>query len=551
MSIRWDPLLAAATAKELDSTLSGSRARAMLLDGETRRFTLFLRDSTLVFELHPERGWFSRLESVEVPSHARRYPFQIEGVNAPEDESAITIATRPIRGRGEPQGIVLEMVRNRWNASIMGRTSASIRHVLVPRKDRDRSLLVGAKYEPPPRSHRLGIDGDLGKEQWQDLISPAGDEGEARRSLVMRRIAWTSSLNVDYLLGPEGWHRWKEMRDPENWAAFLISTSRGPQPYPVPLAIMGASDSDPQRPHRLPSLEEAFRIARERTPGVERLSVLLFPPDLFSELERRRRRSESKLRALQREYTELESPEDTRRTADLILARFSDIPRGVDRITLPDFAGEDIEVRLDPTLSPSENADRYYDEAARMERARENLPKLIRAAEQDLERWLETLERARGGTLGPDDARALLGPRASPPAARSTRGTGLPYRRFVSSAGIEIRVGRGARENDDLTFHHSGPGDVWLHARQASGAHVILRWQGEGRPPRQDLSEAANLAALHSSARHSKKVPVAWTRRKYVRKPRKSAPGSVIPDRTETVFVVPEPSLLRRLAAEE
>jgi predicted ribosome quality control (RQC) complex YloA/Tae2 family protein len=109
-------------------------------------------------------------------------------------------------------------------------------------------------------------------------------------------------------------------------------------------------------------------------------------------------------------------------------------------------------------------------------------------------------------------------------------------------------VGRGARFNDDLTFHHSSPGDVWLHARHTAGAHVILRWQGAERPPARDLEEAAILAALHSKARTSGSVPVDWTFRKYVRKPRKSPPGQVLVEREETLFVEPDAALLERLA---
>jgi predicted ribosome quality control (RQC) complex YloA/Tae2 family protein len=119
---------------------------------------------------------------------------------------------------------------------------------------------------------------------------------------------------------------------------------------------------------------------------------------------------------------------------------------------------------------------------------------------------------------------------------------------FRSSGGLEIRVGRGARHNDELTFRHSSPGDVWLHARHVGGAHVILRWPGPGNPPARDLAEAATLAALHSKARTSGSVPVDWTLRKYVRKPRKSPPGRVAVERVETLFVRPEPSLLEALA---
>ncbi len=80
------------------------------------------------------------------------------------------------------------------------------------------------------------------------------------------------------------------------------------------------------------------------------------------------------------------------------------------------------------------------------------------------------------------------------------------------------------------------------------GAHVILRWtDGNQNPPERDLREAAVLAALHSDARSSGLVAVDWTRRKYVRKPRKSAPGSVTAERLKTLFVEPEAAAEKRM----
>jgi predicted ribosome quality control (RQC) complex YloA/Tae2 family protein len=140
----------------------------------------------------------------------------------------------------------------------------------------------------------------------------------------------------------------------------------------------------------------------------------------------------------------------------------------------------------------------------------------------------------------------LLGPE-EPTERGQVTGPALPYRAYRSSGGLEIRVGRGARHNDDLTFHHASPDDVWLHARDSAGAHVVLRWPGPGSPPARDLAEAATLAALHSRARTSGSAPVDWTLRKYVRKPRKSPPGRVVADRIETVFVEPSEALLERL----
>ena len=189
-----------------------------------------------------------------------------------------------------------------------------------------------------------------------------------------------------------------------------------------------------------------------------------------------------------------------------------------------------------------------YDRAARIERAAERLPGLIEEAEAALADIEALRERARNGELDREELEAAL-------PARTTTTTGddapaLPYRRYRSSGGLEIRVGRGAKRNADLTFHHARPDDIWMHATQVPGAHVVLRWDGDGAPPARDLAEAATLAALHSGARTSGSVPVAWTRRKYVRKPRKAPPGSVVPDRVQTLFVRPDRRLEERLRDE-
>jgi predicted ribosome quality control (RQC) complex YloA/Tae2 family protein len=126
-----------------------------------------------------------------------------------------------------------------------------------------------------------------------------------------------------------------------------------------------------------------------------------------------------------------------------------------------------------------------------------------------------------------------------------------PYRLYRTSGGLEVRVGRNARANDDLTFRHSAPDDVWLHAQSVPGSHVILRWpDAEGAPPARDLEEAATIAAVHSRARSSGLVAVDWTRRKYVRKPRGAPPGSVTIQRVKTLFVEPVEEVAERLRSD-
>jgi predicted ribosome quality control (RQC) complex YloA/Tae2 family protein len=186
-----------------------------------------------------------------------------------------------------------------------------------------------------------------------------------------------------------------------------------------------------------------------------------------------------------------------------------------------------VEVPLDPALRPHENAARWYDEARRLSRAEERLPDLILRAEAELRRWDDAVAAIEAGEP-PAWVEPALARREPAKSKRQAQPDRVPYRAYRTSGGLEVRVGRGARDNDALTFRHAAHEDVWLHARQVPGSHVVLRWTDAGAPPARDLEEAAVLAAVHSKARSSGTVAVDWTRRKHVRKPRGAPPGRVM-----------------------
>ncbi len=581
MSLRWDPLLARALARELDPALRGRRVRALLLDPENRKVLLYLRDATLAVELHPQAGWISLLEAVEPPAEARPLPCRVLSVEALPDESALRLDLQRIRGKDEGVELILEFAAGRGNALVVGHRSRQLRHVLLPRTSGGRSLVPGSPWTPLPTGDRRGGPGT------PPLTEPEFDAMVARgRAAVLKGVAWASSMNVEALLGPGGWTLFQAMRDPEAWEAWLTPSPRGRVLYPIRLDTVSGPDADPDADateasspgvdadsgaERLPSLLDGMRSLRARQEG-NRGAGLLLPGPLVARAEERLRRLERKAAALRRQLKGATDPAPLRAVGDLILARFAQVPTGKDSVQLPDFEGGMVEVALDPTLPVHENARRYYDEAARAERARTELPDRVSAAEGEAHTLATALDRAREGSGDAGELGAILGPDpfgvgsgavgSGDPRAGTGRGQrqgrrgesgggALPYRRFTSSGGLEIRVGRGARKNDELTFRHAAPDDVWLHVREAPGAHVVLRWRGAGNPPARDLEEAAILAALNSDARHAGLVPVDWTRRKHVRKPRKAPPGAVLPERVQTVFVAPDPELPARLSTSD
>jgi predicted ribosome quality control (RQC) complex YloA/Tae2 family protein len=112
---------------------------------------------------------------------------------------------------------------------------------------------------------------------------------------------------------------------------------------------------------------------------------------------------------------------------------------------------------------------------------------------------------------------------------------------MTSGDGFEILYGENSQSNDYLTTKVAKPNDWWLHARSITGAHVVIRTAN--RPdavPLSTIRQAAAIAAGHSDAKHSSLVPVDYTLRKFVRKPRAAAPGLVTYQREKTIDVTPE-----------
>jgi predicted ribosome quality control (RQC) complex YloA/Tae2 family protein len=550
MSIRWDPVLVRELARELDGELGGDRLRALRLDGASRDLVLLFRSRSLLWRLHPDRGWLRFGDALEPARADLRIRARVRGVTAPPDERLLSLELLPERGGANRLDLVVELIGNRWNAIVTEGPERVIRHVLVRREGR-RPLLVGRRYGAPDPTWRLGADSELDAGKWLAALRDVSPQ-ERERALV-RTIAWTSPLNAATILGASGagldegallgaFERWKAIAGGTTGRPVLIEDANGRQPYPMDLT--GVT----QRP--VESLLAAFAACADdaRAAGDAPVALAL-GPDLTARLEEAVRQHERRVSRLRGELAGAEDAGLLRRIGDLILARYAEVGSGRDAVTLTDFDGAEIRVELDPALRPNENADRYYERAGRAERARERLPVLIEAAERTLARLEGLRSRALAGDADADEVRAALPERGEPETGGAT--AGLPYRSFRSSGGLEIRVGRGARHNDDLTFRHSAPGDVWLHARHTAGAHVVLRWPGDGAPPARDLREAATLAALHSKARTSGSVPVDWTYRKHVRKPRGASPGSVVPDRVSTLFVEPDEGLIERLAEGE
>jgi predicted ribosome quality control (RQC) complex YloA/Tae2 family protein len=292
-------------------------------------------------------------------------------------------------------------------------------------------------------------------------------------------------------------------------------------------------------------------------------------------LEVRLRTRRAKLAA---ESLEFSRADELRRMGELLVAHRGDAPRGTTEVTLPDYANgpeATISIPLDPALGAAANAERLFKSARRGRRGAIRVAARMAETEKELGQvhaWSQRVAEARNlddleivqkemegvpHLLGPQDRESLgegKRPRQSgggPGAARQRdRGADRQLRRFVSSEGFTILVGRDTEGNDYLTQQVARPHDLWLHVQGHSGSHVVVQVPNRSASiPRPTLIQAAQLAAYYSQARDAGKVAVDYTLRKYVRKPRKAKPGLVTITQEKTIIVVPDKSLVRKLAA--
>ncbi len=527
--------------------------------------------ATLVVFLHPEDGYVLLDGPLAAGSFTPLRGLSIGRVIAPPDERQLEVELAGRRG-GVRQRLVFELPANRRNAILVDSTDDRAQAVLSVRVAGRRPVRPGSTYERRSGARRFAQAPPTVTE-WRDVLG--GVPPDALRGFLLREIAYTSAINVDYVLGEgttereatrlEHAHtRYASLRADPGAEGWLVPRKWGRQPYPFSLFDPGATSAA----SLLAAMRLAFDDARpgitERAVGsgedagrVERLRVLDRGTDLdraavIDALERRARHLERRRAALERELRRGPDAAELQSIGDLILARLNEVRRGDSVARVRDFEGRERDIELDPRLAPAANAERYYQQAGRRRRAEADLPARIARLDSKIRRVREQAVRvADDAGRDPSLLEAswrLAGGRHERTRRQPRRSPSLPYRTYASSGGLEIRVGRGARHNDALTFHHSAPEDIWLHARQSKGAHVILRWgRADANPPQRDLLEAAVAAAVHSEARHSGTVAVDWTRRKYVRKPRKAAPGAVTPDRVTTLFVEPDEDLLRGL----
>ncbi len=266
------------------------------------------------------------------------------------------------------------------------------------------------------------------------------------------------------------------------------------------------------------------------------------------------KKEQRRIDAWQEDLTRAARYRDYARYGELIKANLGAITKGIDRVTVTDYFDEhlqEITIPLDPVKSPHDNMVEYFKKHRKYLAAERELIPRIEQAMRQVAQYQDELRAIAAGAWTPpssSDSRAVSRMHAHQAALpmSGTKRSG-PFRRFLSFDGLPIFVGRNARENDELTFGVAQSDDLWFHARGVPGSHVVVRLGKGAEAPPETVRDAAALALLYSDLKKSGNGEVIYTRRKWVRKAKSLAPGSVLVSRERSLFVRLDQKRLDRL----
>jgi predicted ribosome quality control (RQC) complex YloA/Tae2 family protein len=559
----FDALTMAAVRDELEPLLTGARVQKLIVvdelslavevfaPGSGRTNVLFSADLEhariqRIAQLPARGGDGDSPFSLLVRKHLRNA--RVRSVHQPRLERVFELycEQRDVSDRPYRVVLIVEAMGRRSNLVLVDGDGVILDAARrTPPSRSRRPILPHLPYAPPPPQDRL-MPEDLSS------VALAGDGLLEKRlaqkvaglsPLAAREIAYRAR-DADAAAAAREFLR---MLETHQWEPTVAFDEHGPLEY-APYALTHLAST--ARLERFASISDAmeryYGQARSHPRGdplaAER-KALLVP------LERAANTTTRRIAALEHQLTTSQAERDgLRRAGDLLLAHQTEIPEASDEVVL-----EGEHIRLDPDLTPVENAQEYF---ARYRKARETearVPALLEEARNQAEYLAElralvevaeqmdairALRREVAAATGTATRSNQTGSNSKLKPKSKSKSKSSPYLRVALGEGWEALVGTSAEGNATVTFDIAASADLWLHARGVPGAHVILRRDGS-TPSDAVIEHAAKLAASHSAARGATAVEVDVTPRRYVKKIPQGLPGLVRYANERTIRVSP------------
>lgn len=350
-------------------------------------------------------------------------------------------------------------------------------------------------------------------------------------------------------LAPAVRQLWNDVKEKHTTPVMLIREGKAVDFSFLPILQYGPGTECKEYPS-FGTLLDDFYEARERQERTKQRGE-----DLLRAVKNARDRTARKLENQRQELLATKDRERLRQLGDILTSNLHLLEKGRSTVRLQDYYdpdGKEIEIPLDPLLTPQQNAAKYYKDYNRAKNAESALTLQIEKGENDLsylDSVLENLSLAEGERDLQEIRQELTDTgylrRPGKAAKREKRVAGTPME-FRTDAGLRVSVGKNNSQNDLLTTKQAGKGDWWFHTQKIHGSHVIL-WTRGKTPDEGSVAQAAALAAWFSQGREAGKIPVDYTPVKFVKKPAGARPGMVVYTTYQTMMVQPDEALAKRL----
>lgn len=472
----------------------------------------------------------------------------------------LTLETADELGEQGRRRLVLECMGRHSNLILLDgqdRIIDCLRRVDMEMSEK-RQVLPGLFYRLPPAQEKadpLAVDQE-GFWRLLERNGPAADAGDFLLSaffglspLVCREIACRAGDSSPAALA-EAFFAWQSAVRAGTFQPYMISQGGKPTDFSyLPIRQYGGA-AEGQAWDAFSPMLDAFYEKREQAERVRQRGA-----DLQRTAANARDRAKRKLALQEKEYARTQDRDSLRICGELITANLYRMERGQSVLRAQNYydpEGGELDIALDPLLTPQQNAAKYFKQYNKAKTAETYLTAQMDLARRErdwLESVLDQLSRAETEQDFADirrelrDAGYIKGP--APGKKEPRRGPSRP-REFISSGGFRILVGRTNIQNDQLT-RDAFKSDYWFHTQRIHGAHVILCAGGQ-EPDARSMTEAAMLAAWFSQGRDGGQVAVDYTQVRNVRKPNGARPGMVIYDPYQTAYVTPDEAVVKSLA---
>ncbi|MBC8233879.1 NFACT family protein [bacterium] len=459
----------------------------------------------------------------------------------------------------EPKLLIAEFMGKHSNIILVnentGKILESIKHI-DESMSRYREVLPGLEYVLPPQQQKLdpfsleqskfmSLFEDNSKQQtWRVLLNNIDGIGPMIAKEIVTRAAVDETPTAL-------WDAFKEVLEAFQPGAYSPQVHVSATDETDVVAASALPLMQFRETKRLPfesmseALEHFYQCATIRENIATQINALT------QALNKKREAAESKLALLSEDLRTAENADDIRIKGELIISNLHRIKRGQTEVEVENYYDPNLSkfvIDLNPRLTPSNNAQRYFKQYSKAKRSKSVISNLI----AENEALLDLIEHYTAELKKAKELKQLLAIRSelaekgwiSSPnekKKRKKKEKDTTFRSYTSSDGFQLYVGRNSKENDMLITRVAKKDDMWLHAKHIFGSHVIIR-NPEKKPgiPMPTLLEAAQIAAYFSKAGKSSHVPVDYTWAKFVVKPKGSKPGFVTYTREKTLYVEPQ-----------